>query len=100
MPEALEKWNVPLFEAVLPRHLQIIYEINANFMEEIKKHHGENMDLMSKLSIIEESSPKKIRMSHLAVIMSHKVNGVAAIHSNILKESLFKVSSLYFLTHT
>ena len=90
LPEALEKWGVDIFERLLPRHLEIIYLINYFFMEEIKKKCGNDGGKMSHLSIIEESWPKKIRMANLCVVCSSKVNGVAKIHSGLLKTSLFK----------
>jgi len=96
LPEALETWSVPLFENLLPRHLQIIYEINAFFLEEVKKKCPDDVGKLSRFSIIEESSPKKIRMANLAIILSHTVNGVAEIHSNILKNEIFRDFSEYF----
>jgi len=91
LPEALEKWSVPLFEKVLPRHLQIIYEINRRFLEEVvaKKWPGDNQKL-AELSIIEEGAPKHIRMAYLSVIGGHTTNGVAALHTDLLKKHLFK----------
>lgn len=90
LPEALEKWPVPLFERLLPRHLQIIYEINLKFLnEELKPKYPDDLNILRRLSIIEESYPKMVRMAYLGIIMSHTVNGVAAIHSQILKDSLF-----------
>ena len=90
LPEALEKWGVDIFERLLPRHLEIIYLINFFFMEDIKKKCGNDGNKMSRLSILEESWPKKIRMANLCVVCSTKVNGVAKIHSGLLKTSLFK----------
>jgi len=90
MPEALERWSVHLFEKILPRHLQIIYQINSDFLREVEKIWPENLEMMGKLSIVEEGHPKHIRMAHLAIAMSHSVNGVAEIHTNILKEQIFK----------
>eukprot|EP01114_Cavostelium_apophysatum_P016278 TRINITY_DN458_c0_g1_i2.p1 TRINITY_DN458_c0_g1~~TRINITY_DN458_c0_g1_i2.p1 ORF type:complete len:528 (+),score=189.67 TRINITY_DN458_c0_g1_i2:1191-2774(+) len=90
LPEALEKWSVPLFERVLPRHLQIVYDINAFFLKEVERFFPHSPEILSKLSIIEEGHPKQVRMANLAIVMSHCVNGVAAIHTNILKNSLFK----------
>lgn len=92
LPEALERWSLPLFEKVLPRHIQIIYQINHRFLEKVlRPRYPNNFDEMArKLSIIEEGNPKMIRMAHLAVIMSHHVNGVAAIHTEILKKTVFK----------
>lgn len=89
LPEALEKWSVGLFEKVLPRHLQLIYEINHRFMGEVAQHWPGRDDICRALSIIEEGEHKMIRMAHLAVIASHKVNGVAALHSQLLKSELF-----------
>ncbi|MDB4345700.1 glycogen/starch/alpha-glucan phosphorylase [bacterium] len=90
LPEALEKWSVPLFEKVLPRHLEIIYEINARFLEgEVEaKWPGDNAK-KSELSIIEEGTPKMVRMAYLSVVGSTKVNGVAALHTELLKKNLF-----------
>lgn len=91
LPEALEKWSVPLFEKVLPRHLQIIYEINRRFLEEhvAKQWPGDNSKLAA-MSIIEEGSPKMIRMAYLSVVGSHTTNGVAALHTDLLKRHLLK----------
>lgn len=90
LPEALEKWSVPLFEKVLPRHLEIIYEVNARFLEEIveAKWPGDAAK-KAELSLIEESHPRMIRMAYLSVIGSSKVNGVAALHTDLLKKHLF-----------
>ena len=90
LPEALEKWGVDIFERLLPRHLEIIYLINYYFMEDIKKKVGGDFEKMGRLSIIEEAWPKKIRMANLCVVCSTKVNGVAKIHSGLLKTALFK----------
>ncbi|OHT05959.1 glycogen phosphorylase [Tritrichomonas foetus] len=90
MPEALEKWNVNLFEKVLPRHLQIIYELNQMFLEELRYKYRVNDQVVSSLSIIEEGYCKQVRMANLAVIGSHTVNGVAAIHSELMKQYVFK----------
>ena len=90
LPEALEKWPVYLFERVLPRHLEIIYEINRRFLEEVVDAKWPGNDwIKSKLSIIEEGEVRKVRMANLCVIGSHKVNGVAEIHSKLVKEDLF-----------
>ncbi|MBC2607611.1 glycogen/starch/alpha-glucan phosphorylase [Pelagicoccus albus] len=89
LPEALEKWSVPLFEKVLPRHLQIIYEINRRLMEQVEARWPGDNWMKRDLSLIEEGHPKMIRMAHLAVVGSHTVNGVAAIHSELLKSVLF-----------
>jgi starch phosphorylase len=90
LPEALEKWSVPLFERVLPRHLQIIFEINRRFLDEVvaKEWPGDTQKL-AELSLIEEGAPQQIRMAYLAVVGSHTVNGVAALHTELLKKHLF-----------
>ncbi|QCZ95210.1 glycogen/starch/alpha-glucan phosphorylase [Salinimonas iocasae] len=89
LPEALEKWPARMLEKILPRHLEIIYEINHRFMNEVdKKWPGDNSK-KAKLSIIEEGPEKMVRMGHLSVIGSFKVNGVAELHSRLVKENLF-----------
>ncbi|HVO32915.1 MAG TPA: glycogen/starch/alpha-glucan family phosphorylase, partial [Elusimicrobiota bacterium] len=88
MNESLERWPVPLFERLLPRHLQIIYEINGRFLKDVGKRWPGDTDRMRRLSIIEESSPKQIRMAHLGIVGSHSVNGVAALHTELLKQRL------------
>ena len=89
MPEALEKWPVSLFEKVLPRHIQIVYEINRRFLEELAVKYPGDEALLRELSIIEEGPDKKVRMANLAIIGSHSVNGVAALHTEILKKDVF-----------
>ena len=89
LPEALETWPLTIVEKVIPRHLQIIYEINRRFIDSVKAKFGENCrDLISRMSIIQEGTPKQIRMANLAIIGSHSVNGVAKIHSELLKTKL------------
>ena len=90
LPEALEKWGVDIFERLLPRHLEIIYLINYFFMEDVRKKYPNDGDRMGRLSIIEEAWPKKLRMANLCIVCSTKVNGVAKIHSGLLKTALFK----------
>ena len=90
LPEALEKWDIDILERLLPRHLEIIYLINYFFMEDLRKKYPNDGNRMGRLSIIEESWPKRIRMANLCVVCSTKVNGVAKIHSGLLKTSLFK----------
>lgn len=90
LPEALEKWSVPLFQNLLPRHLQIIYDINLFFLQSVEKKFPNDRDLLTRVSIIEESHPKMVRMAYLAIIGSHKVNGVAELHSDLLRTTLFK----------
>jgi starch phosphorylase len=89
MPEALEKWTVSMMERVLPRHMQIIYEINGRFLDEVAQRYPGNERKLRDMSIIEEGDEKKVRMAHLAVIGSHSVNGVAELHSQLLKERIF-----------
>lgn len=90
LPEALEKWSVPLFQKVLPRHLQIIFEINRRFLEdEVEAHWPGDNSKKAALSIIEEGHPKMVRMAYLAVVASHSINGVAALHTELLKKNLF-----------
>jgi len=89
MPEALEKWPVDLLGKVLPRHLQIIYEINHRFLQAVAQKYPNNTNKLRKLSIIEEEGGKKVRMAHLAIVGSHSVNGVAALHTHLLKNRLF-----------
>ncbi len=90
LPEALEKWPVYLFERVLPRHVEIIYEINRRFLEdEVEAKWPGNDEIKAKLSIIEEGDTRMIRMGNLCVIASFKVNGVAQIHSELVKKDLF-----------
>lgn len=90
MPEALESWSVPLFERILPRHMQIIYEINGRFLREIANTFPGDIERMRRMSLIEEGNPKRIRMAFLAIVGSHSVNGVSELHSLLLKEQLFK----------
>ena len=88
LPEALEKWPVPLLEYVLPRHLQIILEINRRFLEQAKAVYPGDDGRFRRMSLIEESSPQQVRMANLAIVGSHSLNGVARIHSALLKTSL------------
>jgi len=89
MPEALEKWSVSLFRKALPRHLQIILEINKRFLDEVEKKWPGDVDKKRRLSLIEENHDQMIRMGHLSVVGSHSVNGVAAIHTALIKTRLF-----------
>jgi starch phosphorylase len=86
MAEALERWPVPMFGNLLPRHLQIVYEINRRFMREVAVRYVGDNDRLQRMSIIEEGPVKKVRMAHLAIVGSHSVNGVAALHTRLLKE--------------
>jgi starch phosphorylase len=89
LPEALETWPVWLFEKLLPRHLLIIYDINQLFLQEVSYQYPGDMDALRRMSIIGEDGEKHIRMSHLAIVGSHKVNGVAALHTQLMKTTLF-----------
>ncbi|MDD2240245.1 MAG: glycogen/starch/alpha-glucan phosphorylase [Kiritimatiellae bacterium] len=90
MPEALERWSVQLFESILPRHLQIIYEINRRFLREIATRYPGDSDRIGRMSLIQEEPFREVRMAYLAVVGSHSVNGVAALHSELLESTLFK----------
>jgi len=88
LPEALEKWSLKLFEKLLPRHLEIIYEINFRFLQVVRMKYPGDDQILSKLSIIDETGSKSIRMAHLATVGSHHVNGVAALHSDLITKNL------------
>ncbi|MBO5642770.1 MAG: glycogen/starch/alpha-glucan phosphorylase [Kiritimatiellae bacterium] len=90
LPEALEKWPVAMMERLLPRHLQIIYEINGRFLRSINTMYPGDMDRLQRMSLIDESGERYVRMANMCIVASSSVNGVAELHSNILKESLFK----------
>ncbi|OAA47833.1 glycogen phosphorylase [Metarhizium rileyi] len=90
LPEALEKWPVGLVQHLLPRHLQIIYDINLYFLQGVEKAFPDDRDMLRRVSIIEESQPKMVRMAFLAIVGSHKVNGVAELHSDLIKTTIFK----------
>jgi len=89
LPEALEKWSVALFEKVLPRHMQIIFQINERFLEKVQETWPGDVEKVRRLSLIEEGGSKMVRMAHLAVVGSMSVNGVAALHTKLLKSNLF-----------
>lgn len=89
MPEALEKWSVGLLQKVIPRHLQIIFEINKHFLDEVEKMWPGDVEKKRVLSLIEEGPVQMVRMAHLAVVGSHSVNGVAELHTQLLKTQLF-----------
>jgi len=90
LPEALEKWSVDLFGALLPRHLEIIYEINRRFLEEVREKFPGDESRLARLSLIDESGPRYVRMANLATVGSHMVNGVAQLHSDLLKETVLR----------
>ena len=89
LPEALEKWSVGLFQKVVPRHLQIFFEINKRFLEEVEAKWPGDSAKKQKLSLIEEGHTQMVRMAHLSVVGSHSVNGVAALHTELIKKDLF-----------
>jgi len=88
MPEALETWPVALLERVLPRHLQIIFEINRRLLEEVSERWPGDPGRRQRMSIIGEGDSPQVRMAHLAITGSHSVNGVAALHSELIKSEL------------
>jgi len=88
MPEALEKWPVPVLQSVLPRHLQVIYEINQKFLDEVTQRFPGESERIRRMSLIEEGTPKQVRMAHLAIVGSKSVNGVSALHSDLLRTQL------------
>jgi starch phosphorylase len=85
LPEALEKWPVELFEAFLPRHLEIVYEINRRFLDDVRAKHAGDDARLARVSLIEETPVRKVRMANLAIVGTHSTNGVAAIHSDLLR---------------
>jgi len=89
LPEALEKWPVPMLEFILPRHLLIIYQINEHFLKEVAARFPGDSARLRRMSIVGEEGEKHVRMAHLAIVGSHSINGVSALHSNILKDDLF-----------
>lgn len=104
LPEALEKWPLPLFKEVLPRHLEIIFEINRRFLDEVRAKFPGDEQLIERLSVIDESGDKYVRMANLASMGSHSINGVAAFHSELLKNTVlhdfYKISPDKFLSVT
>jgi starch phosphorylase len=104
LPEALEKWPLPLFSSLLPRLLEIIYEINRRFLEDVRKRYPGEEDLVERLSIIDETGEKNVRMANLASVGSLAINGVAALHSELLKKTVlrdfYEISPKKFLNVT
>jgi len=90
LPEALETWSLPLFQRILPRHLEIIYAINAHFMEEMRWHFPNDNDRLARISLIDETGNKRVRMANLACVGSFAINGVASLHSDLLKKTVLK----------
>ena len=89
MPEALEKWGLDLFGSLLPRHLELIYEINRRFLQQVRLKYPGNDQILRRVSIIDEEGNKCVRMAHLATVAAHHVNGVAALHSELVRKDLF-----------
>ncbi len=96
LPEALETWPVHLFERMLPRHLQIIYEINQHFLNAVMHRYPGDVERQRRMSLIDEKGERQVRMAHLAIVGSHKVNGVAALHTDLLKNQLFRDFSDFY----
>jgi starch phosphorylase len=90
LPEALERWKVSLLERVLPRHLLIIYEINRRFLDQVWIHNPGDHERVQRMSLIEEFPEKQVRMANLCIVGSHSVNGVSALHTDIIKQRIFK----------
>ncbi len=88
LPEAMERWPLSLFERILPRHLQIIYDINKQFLNKVSSKWPDDLGRISRMSIIEEGYTKQVRMAHLSIVGSHSVNGVAALHSKLITADL------------
>lgn len=89
LPEALETWPVPLMERLLPRHMQIIYLLNLMFLDEVKHRHPDDVGLMSNLSLVDETHGRRVRMGNIAFLGSHKVNGVSALHTDLMRKTVF-----------
>src|SRR3954466_5173377 len=90
LPEALEKWAIDLFGALLPRHLEIVFEINRRFLEEVRAAFPGDAERLARLSLIDENGARYVRMAHLACVGSHTINGVAQLHSDLLKETVLR----------
>jgi starch phosphorylase len=89
MPEALETWPVALFERVLPRHLRLVYEINHWFLEGVQRRYPGDVARLRRLSLVDEDGGRRLRMAHLAIVGSHKVNGVSQLHTDLMKQTVF-----------
>lgn len=90
LPEALERWPTSMLQSILPRHLEIIYHINFLHLQRVQQKWPEDMDRMRRMSLVEEEGEKRVNMAHLSIVGSHAINGVARIHSEILKDSVFR----------
>ncbi len=96
LPEALETWPVPLMERLLPRHMQIIYLLNARHLEHVRAQPGADDNLLAELSLIEEKHGRRVRMGHLAFLGSHAINGVSALHTQLIRRSIFQQMALVY----
>jgi starch phosphorylase len=96
LPEALEKWPVDLFDAIIPRQLEIIYEINRRFLDDVRRRYPGDESRVQRMSVIEEGPTRRVRMAHLAVVGSHSTNGVAAIHSDLLRTRVLRDFAEFF----
>jgi len=90
LPEALETWGLPLFRSVLPRLLEIIYEINRRFLAEVRRRYPGDEERVARVSLLDETGDKRVRMAHLATVGSHAVNGVSALHSRLLRQTVLR----------
>src|SRR5262249_49834250 len=90
LPEALEKWPVAWFEAMLPRHLEIVYEINRRLLDDVRRRFPGDEGRVERVSLIEEGPARKVRMANLAIVGAHSTNGVAALHSELLRRTTVK----------
>lgn len=95
LPEALERWPTSLLESILPRHLQIIYQINHSHLQSIAAKWPGNMDRIRRMSLIEEDGEKRVNMAHLSIVGSHAINGVARIHSEILIDRVYVLRIIF-----
>jgi starch phosphorylase len=89
LPEALETWPVPLMERLLPRHMQIIYLLNLMFLDEVKHKHPDDIGLMTSLSLVDETHGRRVRMGNIAFLGSHSINGVSALHTDLMRKTVF-----------
>jgi starch phosphorylase len=89
MPEALETWDVEMLARLLPRHLEIIFEINAEFLKQVSMHSGHDIDMIRRISLVDEYGQRRVRMAYLAIVASHKVNGVSKLHSQLMTRDIF-----------
>lgn len=90
LPEALEKWSVDLIQRLLPRHMDLIFLVNFHYIEKLKNMYPGDGEKIGRMSLIEEGDEKKVRMAFLSIVCSHTVNGVAGLHTDLLKATIFK----------